>query len=87
MSSKKRAHIVSSFKDSGTGENFTAGTTPLIDAGAYANYEAAGLVKAPPPAKTGEKPKQKPKGKPKPAAKAAKSAPAVPAEIPAPDAN
>lgn len=44
---RKRAVIVRSFNDAGTGESFEAGKTQLIDAGAYANYEAAGLVRAP----------------------------------------
>jgi hypothetical protein len=43
----KRAHIVADFNDIGTGEAFKAGDTPLIEAGAYANFEAAGLVRAP----------------------------------------
>lgn len=45
--SKKRAEVITSFKDEGTGERFEAGATPLIEAGAFDNYEAAGLVRAP----------------------------------------
>jgi len=83
---KKRAHILRSFRDDGTGERFTAGTTPLVDAGAYANYEAAGLVGAPPPA-AAAKAKSKPKAKSK-AAKSAPKAPAVPAtSIPSPESD
>lgn len=44
---RKRAEIVSSFNDAGTGESFTAGDTPMLDAGVFANYEAAGLVRTP----------------------------------------
>lgn len=42
---RKKAHIISSFTDSGTGESFTAGDKPMIDVGTFANYEAAGLVR------------------------------------------
>lgn len=43
---KKKAHVISSFEDAGTGESFTADDTPMIEAGTFANYEAAGLVRA-----------------------------------------
>lgn len=43
---KKKAHVISSFTDAGTGESFTADATPMIEAGVFANYEAAGLVRA-----------------------------------------
>jgi hypothetical protein len=43
---KKRAEIVSSFTDRGTGKSYKAGTKPLIDAGSFGNYLAAGLVRA-----------------------------------------
>ena len=43
---KKKAHVISSFTDAGTGESFTADETPMIEAGSFANYEAAGLVRA-----------------------------------------
>lgn len=45
---KKKAHIISSFEDAGTGESFTVDDTPMIEAGAFTNYEAAGLVRAAP---------------------------------------
>lgn len=91
--SKKRALILSSFTDNGTGESFTAGDTPLIDSGAYGNYEAGGLVGAPPVAtKPAAKPKPKPaakpvrKVKPKAAAPAPSPAPIIPAQpVPEPD--
>jgi len=44
---RKRAHVLRSFTDAGTSENFEADSTPLIEVGAFANYEAAGLVRAP----------------------------------------
>ena len=46
---RRRALIVSDFTDAGTGESFTAGAEPMIEAGAFANYEAAGLVTTPTP--------------------------------------
>jgi hypothetical protein len=81
---RKRAEIVSDFTDHGTGESFTAGDTPLIETGAFENYEAAGLVRTPSPAPP--KPPRKPKAeKParKPAARKAGAAPAptVPAVV------
>lgn len=60
---KKRAFIVRSFNVEGTGERFQKGSTPLIDAGAYGNYEAAGLVTAPPATKAARATKGKPKPK------------------------
>lgn len=44
---RKRALVLRSFNDAGTGESFEAEKTVMIDAGAFANYEAAGLVSAP----------------------------------------
>jgi hypothetical protein len=47
---KKRGYILRDFNDASTGESFTAGAEPvLIDAGQFANFEAAGLVSAVPP--------------------------------------
>jgi hypothetical protein len=46
---KRKAHVIRSFTDAGTGESFTTDDTPLITTGAFANYEAAGLVRAPDP--------------------------------------
>jgi hypothetical protein len=83
--SKKRAEIVSSFTDHGTGESFTANTTPLIDAGAFANYEAAGLVRAPSSApKAASKPKSATKPKPSKSKTGRKSASRAKAPTPAP---
>jgi len=45
-SARKRAFVLRSFTDAGTEENFEADSTPLIELGAFANYEAAGLVRA-----------------------------------------
>lgn len=64
---KKRAFIRRNFTDEGTGASFTKGDTPLIDAGAYGNYEAAGLVTAPPVSNAASAPK--PAATPKRAAK------------------
>lgn len=86
---KKRAHVISSFKDHGTGQSFAAGSTVLIDHGSFANYQAAGLVDVPKVETKTAKPKTaKPKtAKPKaskkskvPAGedKAAASSPALP---------
>lgn len=46
---KKTGHVPSTFTDAGTGETFEGGKDHLIETGAYANYEAAGLVHAPAP--------------------------------------
>lgn len=48
LPARKKAHVISSFTDAGTGESFAADDTPMIEAGAFANYEAAGLVRAAP---------------------------------------
>ena len=77
---RRRARIVSDFTDAGTGERFTAGAERMIEGGAFANYEAAGLVTTPAP-----------RAAPKPATKARKrkTAPAsaaAPAPSPVPDA-
>lgn len=91
---KRRAFIVRNFTDEGTGESFTKGATPLLDAGVYGNYEAAGLVTAPPVTKASRapkpaaQPKDKPKAKPKGArAPAAAKVPAQPAVAPTADAS
>lgn len=81
---KKRALVVRGFKNEGTGERFAKDETPLLDAGTFANYEAAGLVTAAPPTKKTEAAPQakKPRSKAKVASKP-KSKPAAPA-APAP---
>ena len=48
---KKRALVLSSFSDKGTGEEFTKGQKALLDAGVFDNYKAGGLVKEDPAAK------------------------------------
>lgn len=45
--SKKTGHVPATFTDAGTGQTFEGGKDHLIDAGSYANYEAAGLVHEP----------------------------------------
>lgn len=77
---KKRALILRSFKDEGTGESFEKDATPMIDAGAFGNYEAAGLVGTPPPAKKAAA-KTAPKAARKPAAKPASAAKAPAAAV------
>ena len=47
MAKTKEAFIVRDFKDAGTEQEFTAGKIEQIDAGSFANYEVAGLVRAP----------------------------------------
>lgn len=42
----RRAKILRDFKDAGDERRFTAGETVEISDGAFANYEAAGLVEA-----------------------------------------
>lgn len=42
---KVKAFIIRDFHDDGTKERFTANETPEISAGAFKNYEAAGLVR------------------------------------------
>lgn len=45
---RKKALIVNSFTDAGSGERFKVGETPMIEVGAFGNYEAAGLIRVPP---------------------------------------
>lgn len=84
---KKRARILGTFKDEGTGESFKSGDKPLLEAGQFANYEAAGLAEAAPAAKAAARAPAKPKSKSKSkAARATKPAvPAQPVQPPAPD--
>ncbi|WP_416463963.1 hypothetical protein [Sphingomonas sp. VDB2] len=42
---KKDAFIIRDFKDSGTETSFAGGSVVAIEEGAFANYEAAGLVR------------------------------------------
>jgi hypothetical protein len=72
----KRAFVISDFTDIGTDTRHLAGTTPMIETGAFGNYEAAGLVRAPTAADS------KPPAQPK--AKAAKKVKAVAAPVVAP---
>ena len=43
----KSAFIIRDFNDAGDERNYTAGAIEQIEAGAFGNYEAAGLVRAP----------------------------------------
>lgn len=84
-SPKKRALIVRNFKNEGTGERFVKDATPLLDAGTFANYEAAGLVTTPPPVKAASKAQAVKTAKPRAKAKAAASKPkSKPTAAPAP---
>ena len=48
MTTKTRpAYIVRKFKDAGTEQSFAAGSVVELDAGVFANYERAGLVRHP----------------------------------------
>lgn len=44
MSAKKKGFVPSTFNDAGTGETFEGGKEHEFEAGAYANYHAAGLI-------------------------------------------
>lgn len=50
--SKKSGYVPTTFKDAGTGETFEGGKDHSFDPGAYANYEAAGLIGKPDAAQT-----------------------------------
>ncbi|HEY0130114.1 MAG TPA: hypothetical protein VGB57_01830 [Allosphingosinicella sp.] len=76
---RKRAVIVSSFNDAGTGKNYVAGSTRMIAAGAFANYEAAGLVREPAPRQVRPKASTRSKAKAKPPAALPPTIPAEPA--------
>jgi hypothetical protein len=43
--STRRGRVLATFNDAGTGETFEAGSEHDFQAGAYGNYEAAGLVR------------------------------------------
>ena len=43
----RRAHVLSTFKDAGTGKRFEAGKRPMVTEGEWANYAAAGLISDP----------------------------------------
>jgi hypothetical protein len=43
----KSAFIIRDFKDAGTEQSFTGGTTVPLSEGAFINYKAAGLVSEP----------------------------------------
>lgn len=79
MPDKKKALVLRNFNDAGTGDRFTKGDTPLIDAGAFANYVAAGLIE----------PAQRPAPAPtrRPASRAAKKSSAKPSPAPTPAPN
>lgn len=48
MTAKKKGYALRTFSDAGTGETFEGGKEHLFDAGAHANYLAAGLIGEPP---------------------------------------
>ncbi len=76
---KKRAFVPNDFTDAGTGARHLAGSTPMIEAGAFGNYEAAGLVRAHTAADA--------KTPTKPRVKAAKKVQAVAAPVAPPASN
>jgi hypothetical protein len=80
---KKKALIVTSFTDAGSGESFTANDTPLIEAGAFENYKAAGLVTAAPAERKATEPAKRRKStrRTPPAAPTLPPAPPAPPEI------
>lgn len=45
--SKKQATVVRKFNDAGTGKSFAKDAVVELDPGEFANFEAAGLVRAP----------------------------------------
>lgn len=45
IATRKKALVVKSFKDAGTGRSFTEGETPSLTEGQYLNYFAAGLLR------------------------------------------
>jgi hypothetical protein len=47
MSKTTQAFVIRDFTDAGTSTNYAAGAILPIEAGAYANFEAAGLVRQP----------------------------------------
>ena len=53
--SKKRGFVPTSFRDRGTGEFFEGGKEHEFDAGAHANYTAAGKIGPKPDAKADDK--------------------------------
>ncbi|TCP91889.1 hypothetical protein C8J42_103581 [Sphingomonas sp. PP-CE-1A-559] len=82
----KRAFVISDFTDIGTDTRHVAGTTPMIETGAFGNYEAAGLVRAPTAAdaKAPAKPKTRPAKKAKAVAAPAPAAPPASSQADAP---
>lgn len=80
---RKRAEIVRSFTDAGTGESFTAGETPMVDAARFANYEHAGLVRHAPATNAPAERRKSAAKAARPRTKRAKAPAAVPA-APAP---
>jgi hypothetical protein len=76
----KRAFVIRDFTDAGTETRHVAGSTPLIEDGAFGNYEAAGLVRVPTAAdvKTPAPPRVKASKK----AKTVAAPPAAPASKP-----
>ena len=51
MSATKKGFVPKTFKDEGTGERFEGGKEHDFTPGAFANYEAAGLIGEKPSAK------------------------------------
>lgn len=54
MSTKKTGYVPTTFKDSGTGEEFEGGKEHEFKPGAYDNYKHAGLIGEKPSAKAAD---------------------------------
>jgi hypothetical protein len=79
MMSKKSGHVPATFNDIGTGETFEGGKEHSFEAGAHANYLAAGLIEVP-----AAKPKPAAKRAARPAKRSARPTPSVAPVPPAP---
>lgn len=63
MTDKIRGYVPKTFKDSGTGQRFEGGKEHEFEAGAHANYRAAGKIKDKPKAGKTEDAPAEAKGK------------------------
>ena len=81
---KKKALVVRDFTDAGSGESFAKGDTPLIGVGAFANYEAAGLIEVAARASTKPTVRSPAKKRARPAAKPGPTPTPMPTPTPPP---
>lgn len=77
---RRKAEVISTFTDIGTGETFEKDSSHLLEAGRFENYETAGLVRAPVVSVPSTAPKKaaKPKRKATPKKAAPKTATPTP---------